>query len=78
LGLDYADAEQTLHQEVFDQQRPPHLLLVTRIRQLEQERTGTSPEEPFIELLEGLLRTDETKRMREVAVDWGRYGEVQE
>ncbi|QDG70130.1 AAA-associated domain-containing protein [Janthinobacterium tructae] len=79
LSLRYADAEHVLRQDVFGQQRPPHLPLTARIRQqLEQEPTGTAPEEPFVELMEGVFRTDETKRVREVAVDRGRYGEVQE
>jgi NitT/TauT family transport system ATP-binding protein len=79
LGLRYADAEQTLRQEIFGQQLLTHVPLAARIRQqLEQEPTGTTPEEPFIELLEEFLKADEAKRALEVAVEWGRYGEVYE
>lgn len=79
LGLRYADAEQTLRQEIFGQQLLTHVPLAARIRQqLEQEPTGTSPEEPFIELLEEFLKADEANRVLEVAVEWGRYGEVYE
>jgi NitT/TauT family transport system ATP-binding protein len=79
LGLRYADAEQTLRQEIFGQQLLTHVPLAARIRQqLEQEPTGTTPEEPFIELLEEFLKADEAKRVLEVAVEWGRYGEVYE
>jgi NitT/TauT family transport system ATP-binding protein len=36
------------------------------------------PEEPFLELLEETLKAEEAKRMLEIAVEWGRYGEVYE
>jgi NitT/TauT family transport system ATP-binding protein len=79
LGLRYADAEHILRQEIFGQQLLTHVPLAARIRQqLEQEATGSSPEEPFIELLEEFLKADEAKRVLEVAIEWGRYGEVYE
>jgi NitT/TauT family transport system ATP-binding protein len=79
LGVRYADADQTLRQEIFGQQLLTHVPLAARIRQqLEQEPTGTSREEPFIELLEEFLKADEAKRVLEVAIEWGRYGEVYE
>lgn len=79
LGLRYAEADQALRQEIFGQQLLIHVPLAARIRrQLEQEPTGTLPEEPFIELLEEFLKADEAKRVLEVAVEWGRYGEVYE
>ena len=53
--------------------------LAARIRQqLEDEPNGTLPEEPFIELLEDSMEAEEAKRMLEVAIEWGRYGEVYE
>lgn len=79
LGQRYAEAEKTLRQEIFGQQLLTHVPLAARIRQqLEQEPTGSLSEEPFIELLEEFLKADEAKRMLEVAVEWGRYGEVYE
>ena len=79
LGLRYADAEKTLRQEIFGQQLLTHVPLAARIRQqLEQEATGTSSEQPFIELLEEFLKADEAQRVLEVAIEWGRYGEVYE
>ena len=79
LGQRYAEAERTLRQEIFGQQLLTHVPLAARIRQqLEQEPTGSLPEEPFIELLEEFLKEDEAKRVLEVAVEWGRYGEVYE
>lgn len=79
LGQRYVEAEVALRQEIFGQQLLLHVPLAARIRQqLELEPTGTSPEEPFIELLEEFLKADEAKRMLEVAVEWGRYGEIYE
>ncbi|QYG08692.1 nitrate/sulfonate/bicarbonate ABC transporter ATP-binding protein [Janthinobacterium sp. PAMC25594] len=79
LGQRYAEADRPLRQEIFGQQLLTHVPLAARIRQqLEQEPTGSSPEEPFIELLEEFLKEDEAKRVLEVAVEWGRYGEVYE
>jgi NitT/TauT family transport system ATP-binding protein len=79
LGQRYAEAEQTLRQEIFGQQLLIHVPLAARIRQqLEQEPTGSLSEAPFIELLEESLKEDEAKRMLEVAVEWGRYGEAYE
>ncbi|GAA4028752.1 nitrate/sulfonate/bicarbonate ABC transporter ATP-binding protein [Actimicrobium antarcticum] len=79
LGQRYADADQTLRQELFGQQVLLHVPLAARIRQqLEREPTGTSPEKPFLDMLEEFLKEDEAKRVLEVAVEWGRYGEVYE
>ena len=79
LGQRYVEAEHTLRQEIFGQQLLTHVPLAARIRQqLEREPTGTLPEDPFIELLEEFMKADEAKRVLEVAVEWGRYGEVYE
>jgi NitT/TauT family transport system ATP-binding protein len=77
LGRRYAEAEHTLRQTMFGQQLLEHVPLVTRIRQqLEDEPNGTLPEEPFLDLLEDSMDAEEAKRMLEVAIEWGRYGEV--
>jgi NitT/TauT family transport system ATP-binding protein len=79
LGRRYAEAEHTLRQAMFGQQLLEHVSLVTRIRQqLEDEPNGTLPEEPFLELLEDSMDAEDAKRMLEVAIEWGRYGEVYE
>jgi len=79
LGSRYVDADQTLRQEIFGQQLLRHVPLAARIReQLEREPSGMLPEKPFIELLEEFLKEDEAKRVLEVAIEWGRYGEVYE
>ena len=79
LGRHYAEAEHTLRQTMFGQQVLAHVPLVARIRQqLEDEPNGTLPEEPFLELLAENMDTEEAKRTLEVAIEWGRYGEVYE
>lgn len=79
LGERYALAEQQLRQEIFGQQLLTHVPLAALIRhQLEQEPTGALLEEPFIKLLEEHLKADEAQRVLEVAIEWGRYGEVYE
>lgn len=77
LGQRYAEAGQTLRQEIFGQQLLTHVPLAARIRRdLEAEPSGTLKEEPFIDLLEEALEADEAARTMEIAVEWGRYGEV--
>ena len=79
LGRRYVEAEHTLRHEIFGQQLLLHVPLAARIRQrLEEEPTGALSEPPFIELLEEFLEADEAKRVLEVAIEWGRYGEVYE
>lgn len=79
LGQRYAEAEHTLRQEIFGQQLLTHVPLAALIRQrLESEPTGTLPEEPFLDLLQEGLDAEEAQRMLEVAIEWGRYGEVYE
>jgi NitT/TauT family transport system ATP-binding protein len=79
LGQRYAEAEQPLRHDIFGQQLLTHVPLAARIRkQLEEEPTGTLSEAPFIELLEEFLEAEEASRVMEVAVEWGRYGEVYE
>ncbi|KQW87223.1 nitrate ABC transporter ATP-binding protein [Massilia sp. Root418] len=77
LGLRYAAADQALRQELFGQQLLKHVPLAVRIReQLAQADGGSLPEEPFLALLETMLKADEAKRTLEIAVEWGRYGEI--
>jgi NitT/TauT family transport system ATP-binding protein len=54
-----------------------HVPLAARIRKdLEAEPSGTMKEEPFIELLEEALEAEAAERTLEIAIEWGRYGEV--
>jgi NitT/TauT family transport system ATP-binding protein len=79
LGLRYAQADQAQRQALFGQQLLKNVPLAARIhRQLQDEPGGTLPEDPFIDLLEDALEADQAKRMLEVAIEWGRYGELYE
>jgi NitT/TauT family transport system ATP-binding protein len=79
LGHRYAEAEHTLRQQIFGQQLLTHVPLASHIRRkLEAEPSGTLSEEPFLELLEETLKAEEAKRVLEIAVEWGRYGEAYE
>jgi NitT/TauT family transport system ATP-binding protein len=79
LGMRYAGADQQERQEIFGRQLLAHVPLAARIReQLVQAEGGAVSEQPFIDLLEEHLEEDEAKRTLEIAVEWGRYGEVYE
>jgi NitT/TauT family transport system ATP-binding protein len=79
LGARYTEADHTARKAIFGQQLLANIPLATRIRErLEQEPSGALPEKPFLDLLEGSLEEEEAKRVLEIAVEWGRYGEVYE
>jgi len=79
LGLRYVQADQAQRQALFGQQLLKNVPLAARIhRQLQIEPGGALPEDPFIDLLEDALEADQAKRMLEVAIEWGRYGELYE
>jgi NitT/TauT family transport system ATP-binding protein len=79
LGMRYAGADQQERQEIFGRQLLAHVPLAASIReQLMQADSGALSEQPFVELLEEHLEQDEAKRTLEIAVEWGRYGEVYE
>jgi NitT/TauT family transport system ATP-binding protein len=79
VGRRYVEAEQALKQELFGQQLLEHIPLVADIRRgLENEPSGTVPGKRFLELLADFLKEDEAERVLQVAIEWGRYGEVYE
>lgn len=79
LGKKYVEVEQAQKQELFGQQLLTHVPLAAHIRRnLESETSGSLSEQPLIDLLEEFLKADEAKRVLEVAIEWGRYGEVYE
>jgi NitT/TauT family transport system ATP-binding protein len=79
LGQRYFLADQALRQEIFGQQLLAHVPLAAMIRaRLYEEDSGALSEQPFIDLLEESLKEDEAKRTLQIAVEWGRYGEVYE
>jgi NitT/TauT family transport system ATP-binding protein len=79
LGERYVLADQATKQELFGQQLLTHVPLAAHIRRnLETEVNGSLAEAPLLELLEEFMKEDEAKRVLEIAVEWGRYGEVYE
>jgi NitT/TauT family transport system ATP-binding protein len=77
LGRRYALASQDQRQALFGRQLLQRVPLAARIhRELEEEASGTLPEQPFLDLLEDTLEADQAVRMLEVAIEWGRYGEL--
>jgi NitT/TauT family transport system ATP-binding protein len=79
LGQRYVEADQANKQELFGQQLLTHVPLAAHIRRnLETEANGSLAEARLIELLEEFMKEDEAKRVLEIAVEWGRYGEVYE
>ncbi|RQO36402.1 nitrate ABC transporter ATP-binding protein [Herminiimonas sp. KBW02] len=79
LGHGYAQAAHMRRKEIFGQQLLTHVPLATHIRHsLEREPNGSLSEKRFLDTLEEFLKEEEAKRVLEVVVEWGRYGEVYE
>lgn len=79
LGHSYAQAAHMRRKEIFGQQLLMHVPLATHIRHsLEREPNGALSEKRFLDTLEEFLKEEEAKRVLEVVVEWGRYGEVYE
>lgn len=79
LGKHYVEGDQTLRQEIFGQQLLTHVPLAAHIRRnLESDSAGSLPEQNFLKLLEEFMEAEDAKRVLEIAVEWGRYGEVYE
>jgi NitT/TauT family transport system ATP-binding protein len=79
LGHSYAQAAHMRRKEIFGQQLLTHVPLAAHIRNsLEQEAAGSLSEKGFLDTLEEFLKEEEAKRVLEVVVEWGRYGEVYE
>ncbi|WP_367848477.1 AAA-associated domain-containing protein [Rhodoferax sp. WC2427] len=77
LGQHYVDADQARRQEIFGQQLLTHVPLAAHIRRnLESEPNGTLSEKRFLDLLEEFMDAVEAQRVLQVAIEWGRYGEV--
>ena len=77
LGRNYVEADQAQKQEIFGQQLLTHVPLAAHIRRsLEDEPSGNLTEKRFLDLLEEFMEADKAKRVLEVAIEWGRYGEV--
>jgi len=79
LGRRYVQAGQAQRQALFGRQLLKQVALAARIqRDLEDDADGTLPDAPFLALLEETLDAAQARRMLEVAIEWGRYGELYE
>jgi NitT/TauT family transport system ATP-binding protein len=79
LGKLYADSEQAQRQDMFGRQVLANVPLAARIRAaLVESESGALSENPFIELLEESMKETRARRTLNIAVEWGRYGELYE
>jgi len=79
LGREYAAAERPERQALFGRQLLNHVPLAARILlELRNEPDGKLAEEPVLALLADSMEPEEAKRTLEVAIEWGRYGEIYE
>jgi len=79
LGQRYCQADQAFRKHLFGQQLLQNVPLAARIHHsLKMEKSGEIRKEPFLNLLEEFLSAEEATQMLEVAVEWGRYGEMYE
>jgi NitT/TauT family transport system ATP-binding protein len=77
LGQRYVRAENAERRAIFAQQLLARVPLAAHIRHsLEQEASGELSEKLFLKLLREGLDEDEAERVLQVAIEWGRYGEV--
>ena len=77
LGERYVAESKAQRQEIFGQQVLTHVPLIAYIRHgLEQDASGDLPEDLFLRLLRFTLSAKEAERVLQVAIEWGRYGEV--
>jgi NitT/TauT family transport system ATP-binding protein len=77
LGERYVAGSNTLRQQLFGQQILTHVPLVAYIRHgLEQDPSGDLNANLFLKLLHFTMSEAEAQRVLQVAIEWGRYGEV--
>jgi NitT/TauT family transport system ATP-binding protein len=77
LGKKYVAAEYPERQTMFGQQLLKRVPLAAHIHHsLMQDPSGELKEEPFLNLLRDSLDSEEAERVLNVAIEWGRHGEV--
>ena len=77
LGRQYVAAEHGERQQLFGRQLLSRVPLAAHIRHsLQQEPSRALREEPFLQLLRESLDAEEAERVLQVAIEWGRHGEV--
>ncbi len=76
-GKQYVAAEYSDRQALFGKQLLARVPLAAHIHHsLSQEPSGQLKEEPFLALLRESLDQEEAERVLNVAIEWGRHGEV--
>ncbi|QDL53480.1 nitrate/sulfonate/bicarbonate ABC transporter ATP-binding protein [Rhodoferax aquaticus] len=77
LGKSYVAAENDARQALFAKQLLKRIPLAAHIHHsLQQEPAGEIKEEHFLAMLRDSLDREEAERVLNVAIEWGRYGEV--
>ncbi|QQS16390.1 MAG: AAA-associated domain-containing protein [Neisseriales bacterium] len=77
LGRRYVQASNSDRQTIFGRQLLANIPLIAYIRQcLTHEDTGELPLGQFRKVLYGSLSEDEIERILNIAIEWGRYGEI--
>jgi NitT/TauT family transport system ATP-binding protein len=77
IGKQYVAAEYSDRQALFGKQLLARVPLAAHIHHsLSQEPSGQLKEDPFLALLRESLDQEEAERVLNVAIEWGRHGEV--
>jgi NitT/TauT family transport system ATP-binding protein len=77
IGKQYVAAEYAERQVLFGKQLLSRVPLAAHIHHsLMQEPSGHLKEEPFLALLRESLDSEESERVLNVAIEWGRHGEI--
>jgi NitT/TauT family transport system ATP-binding protein len=75
-GKSFVDADILRRKEIFAEHVIRHVALVAHIRHILDERPGNrAPEDRFLRELEDYFSEDESERVLQVAIEWGRYAE---
>ena len=76
-GKSYVDADILRRKEIFAEHLIRHVGLAAHIRRVLDERPGNrAKEDRFLRELEDFFSEDEAESVLQVAIEWGRYGEL--
>ncbi|HLO76416.1 MAG TPA: nitrate/sulfonate/bicarbonate ABC transporter ATP-binding protein [Magnetospirillum sp.] len=76
-GKAFVDAEPSGRKELFAEHLLRTIPLAARIRRvLDERRDHRAPEERFLQELQDYLSADESERVLETVITWGRYAEI--
>ncbi|MGE5506125.1 MAG: AAA-associated domain-containing protein, partial [Actinomycetota bacterium] len=77
LGRLYIEADDARRKELFAESLLRNIPLASHIRRvLDERRDHRAPEDRFLQELEDYLTSEESERVLEVAITWGRYAEI--